>query len=138
MADSTVILSPLSLKGSLVLIDLWGTWCGPCRKEMPFLHEAYAKYRSQGFEILSVAFDESAAKVQIFRSTRFPMPWQHVLATGPIESEASRIFMIDNFPRTVLVDRDGVVLRVDTGLRGPSLLATLDTLLTGRGSPAKP
>jgi len=132
MEDSTVVISPLSLKGSVVLIDLWGTWCAPCRREMPFLHEAYARFRARGFEIVSVAFDIAPAKVAAFRRDNFPMPWLHVYATAAIEIEATRIFRVDNFPRTVLVGRDGTVLRVDDGLRGPRLAATLDSVLTAQ------
>ena len=132
MADSTVVISPLSFEGRVVLIDLWGTWCAPCRREMPFLHEAYARFRARGFEIVSVAFDIAPAKVAAFRRDNFPMPWLHVYATAAIEIEATRIFRVDNFPRTVLVGRDGTVLRVDDGLRGPRLAATLDSVLTAQ------
>ena len=132
MDDSTTIISPLSLGGSVVLIDLWGTWCAPCRREMPFLHDAYAKYHAQGFEIVSVAFDTSPGKVAAYRRDHFPMPWQHVYATSAIESEATRIFHVDSFPRALLIDRDGTVLRVDAGLRGPALAATLDSLFSSR------
>ncbi len=132
MDDSATIISPLSLQGSVVLIDLWGTWCGPCRREMPFLHDAYAKFHARGFEIVSVAFDVSPGKVATFRRALFPMPWQHVYATAAIEAEATRIFRVDNFPRAVLIDRDGTVLRVDDGLRGPRLAATLESVLSAR------
>jgi thiol-disulfide isomerase/thioredoxin len=135
--DSTAIISPLSLQGSVVLIDLWGTWCAPCRREMPFLHEAYTRFHARGLEIVSVAFDMSPGKVAAFRRERFPMPWQHVYATSAIESEATRIFRVDSFPRTVLVARDGTVLRADTGLRGPALAATLDSLFSDRLSPGR-
>jgi thiol-disulfide isomerase/thioredoxin len=128
--DSTNIVSPLSLRGSIVLIDLWGTWCAPCRRELPFMHAAYAKFHAAGFDILSIAFDVSSGKVRQFRREQFPMPWQHVYATAAIEEAATKIFQLDGFPRAVLIDRDGVVIRVDDGLRGPALAATLDTLLT--------
>jgi thiol-disulfide isomerase/thioredoxin len=132
MNDSTSIISPLSLAGAVVLIDLWGTWCVPCRREMPFLHEAYATFHAQGFEIVSVAFDRSPGKVAAFRRDHFPMPWQHVYATAAIEAEATLIFRVDSFPRAILLDRDGTVLRVDTGLRGAALAATLDSIFSGR------
>lgn len=135
MDDSASMISPLSLQGSLVLIDLWGTWCAPCRREMPFLHDAYRRFRAAGLEIVSVAFDVSPGKVAAFRREHFPMPWQHVYATAAIEAEATRIFRIDNFPRAILIDRDGTVLRVDDGLRGPALAATVDSALAGRLSP---
>jgi thiol-disulfide isomerase/thioredoxin len=132
MEDSTTIISPLSLQGSVVLIDLWGTWCAPCRREMPFLHDAYTRFHAQGFEIVSVAFDQSPGKVIAFRHEHFPMPWQHVYATAEIEAEATRIFQLDSFPRAILIDRNGTVLRVDSGLRGPVLAATLDSVFAGR------
>jgi thiol-disulfide isomerase/thioredoxin len=132
MDDSAAIISPLSLQGSVVLIDLWGTWCAPCRREMPFLHEAYTRFHARGFEIVSVSFDISPGKVAVFRRDQFPMPWQHVYATSLIEAEATRIFRVDNFPKTVLIGRDGIVLRVDEGLRGPALAATLDSVLSNR------
>jgi thiol-disulfide isomerase/thioredoxin len=132
MDDSTAIISPLSLRGSVVLIDLWGTWCAPCRREMPFMHDAYAKFHSRGFEILSVAFDQSPGKVAAYRREHFPMPWQHVYATTAVENEATRIFRVDSFPRAVLLDQNGIVLRVDAGLRGVALSATLDSIFSGR------
>jgi thiol-disulfide isomerase/thioredoxin len=132
MEDSTAIISPLSLHGSVVLIELWGTWCVPCRRDMPFLHQAYARFHRQGLEILSIAFDGSPGKVAAYRREHFPMPWQHVYATAAIEREANRIFRVDSFPRSVLLNRDGIVLRVDTGLRGPALAATLDSVFSGR------
>lgn len=135
--DSTAIVSPLSLQGAVVLIDLWGTWCAPCRREMPFLHAAYARFHAQGFEIVSVAFDQSPGKVVAYRRTQHPMPWQHVYATAAIEAEATRIFGVDSFPRALLIDRDGTVLRVDTGLRGPALTATLDTLFSRSHAPKR-
>lgn len=137
MDDSAVVISPLSLQGKVVLIDLWGTWCAPCRREMPFLHGAYARFRSHGFEIVSVAFDVSPGLVTAFRREHFPMPWQHVYATHAIEAEATRLFRVDNFPRAVLVGRDGTVLRVDDGLRGPRLAITLDSLFRAEDRPAR-
>lgn len=134
LEDSTAVISPLSLQGSVVLIDLWGTWCAPCRREMPFLHAAYARFHAQGFDIVSVAFDQSPGKVQAYRRTQHPMPWQHVFATRAIEAEATRLFGVDSFPRALLIGRDGTVLRIDTGLRGPALAATLDTLLNLRSA----
>ena len=131
MHDSATIISPLSLDGSVVLIDLWATWCGPCVVEMPFLHEAWTRFQSRGLAIVSVAFDRDPAKVDAFRKARFAMPWQHVFATRPLRRETIRMFGAQQFPRTVLVARDGTVLRVDDGLRGSTLLATLDSALAG-------
>jgi thiol-disulfide isomerase/thioredoxin len=137
MDDSSALVSPLSLQGQVVLIDLWGTWCAPCRREMPFLHDAYSRFHPRGFEILSVSFDVSPGKVAAYRRDHFPMPWLHVYATAAIEAEATRLFRVDNFPRTVPSRSMSTVLRVDTGLRGPALAATLDSLFAGRLTPVR-
>lgn len=135
--DSTTIVSPLSLAGSVVLIDLWATWCEPCRREMPFLHEAWARFRARGLQILSVSFDGTPDPVDTFRLTAFPMPWLHVHLSRTAATDAVHLFRATQYPRTLLLNRDGIVLRADDGLRGAALLATLDSALAGTlGMPA--
>ena len=56
-ADSLYVLS--ELKGNVVLINFWATWCGPCRQEIPDFIELYDKYHEQGFEILGIIFHRS-------------------------------------------------------------------------------
>ena len=56
----TVKLSDYVGKGKVVLVDFWASWCGPCRREMPNLVEAYAKYKNKNFEIVGVSLDQSA------------------------------------------------------------------------------
>ncbi|MCC7053476.1 MAG: TlpA family protein disulfide reductase [Gemmatimonadaceae bacterium] len=129
--DSTVTISPLSLAGKVALVDLWATWCGPCVREMPTLHAAWVKHRKRGFALVSLSFDSDPATVARFRRSRFAMPWQHVLPSRASRQDAVRIFQAEQFPRAVLIDRDGTVLRVDKGLRGTALLPTLDSALAG-------
>lgn len=57
----TVKLSDYAGKGKVVLVDFWASWCGPCRREMPNLVEAYAQYKGKNFEIVGVSLDQDAA-----------------------------------------------------------------------------
>lgn len=59
-----IALSDYAGKGKYVLVDFWASWCPPCRKEMPLLVEAYAKYKNKGFEIVGVSIDDNAAAWQ--------------------------------------------------------------------------
>lgn len=136
--DSASIVSPLSLAGSVVVLDLWATWCEPCRREMPFLHEAWERFHGRGLMIVSVSFDSSPDRVDQYRATSYRMPWQHVHLSREAATDAMHLFRAAQFPRTLLLDRDGTVLRIDHGLRGAGLLATLDSALAGRlATPAR-
>ena len=108
--DPAVSVTAQDLRGSTVLLDFWGTWCGPCVQAMPRLHEVYQAYRDRGFEILSVAIDDTAESVAAFRADRFPMPWRHALHPEGTTSEAGALLEFNAVPAYVLVDPDGVVI----------------------------
>lgn len=113
------------IKGKYTLIDLWAVWCGPCRGEMPHLHEAYEKYKGNNFEILSVSFDREANDVTKFRAGKWKMPWLHAFSDGIFESKAGEIFEVVGIPKPILVSPDGVIVAMDTELRGDRLEQTL-------------
>jgi thiol-disulfide isomerase/thioredoxin len=114
------ILNLDSLRGKVVLIDFWATWCGPCRGEIPFLKQAYAQYHAKGFEIFSVSSDRDVDAWKRFIVAQ-GMNWQHVIESA--NAEASRIYMVNSIPRTFLLDRNGKIIAMN--LRGESLLAKL-------------
>jgi len=118
------ILSLDSLRGKVVLLDFWATWCGPCRGEIPFLKQAYAKYKSKGFEIFSVSSDRDVEAWKRFIKAQ-EMNWQHVIESS--NAEASRIYMVNSIPRTYLLDRDGKIIAMN--LRGQELLNKLAELI---------
>ncbi len=127
--DSTATVSPESLRGKWVFIDLWATWCGPCISELPVITQAWEQYKSKNIEILSISFDADPTKVILFRKGRFAMPWKHVFSPGGFKSEAAEIFEVYGIPKPILVSPDGIITHVSNDLRGTALLDTLRKVL---------
>ncbi len=111
-------LSDYAGKGKYVLIDFWASWCGPCRREMPHLLEAYKKYKDKGFEIVGVSFDSD--RESWFRGLKdLNMPWPQMSDVKAWDSEAVALYAISGIPHTVLLDKDGIIIAKD--LRGKAL-----------------
>lgn len=127
MADTAGVTRRLSdLRGKVVLIDFWASWCGPCRRENPNVVRMYQKYHGQGFEVFSVSLDNSRDKwVQAIEKDNLLWP-NHVSDLKGWSSAAGRLYGISAIPATVLVDRDGKVLA--RNLRGPQLEEKLKEL----------
>ena len=125
LGDSSVTHTDEALRGKTYLIDFWGTWCGPCIEEMPYLHEAYEKYRGDGFEILSVAMMDERAAIEAFREERHPMPWLHTLVPQRDDEAVRTKFEVTSFPRPILVDASGTIIATDDALRGEKLAEVL-------------
>lgn len=116
----TVKLS--DLRGKVVLIDFWASWCRPCRIENPNVKRVYDKYQRKGFEILGVSLDRTKeAWVEAIRQDG--LPWKHCSDLASWNNSAAQTYGVSSIPYTVLVDRDGKVLA--KGLRGAQLEAKL-------------
>jgi len=107
-----------SLKGKLVLIDFWASWCGPCRKENPNVVRLYNAYKNKGFEIYSVSLDEEKDK-WIKAIEKDGLKWIHVSDLGGWQSSVCSQFNISSIPFTILVSKDGKIIA--KGLRGQAL-----------------
>jgi peroxiredoxin len=106
----TVKLS--SLKGKVVLIDFWASWCGPCRKAMPGLRNAYAAYKSKGFEIYGISLDER--KPDWHKAiTADKITWIQVNEPGGWESSTAKAWNIEQLPSSFLLDKEGKVIAID-------------------------
>ncbi len=107
------------LRGKLVLVDFWATWCGPCVAELPNVREAYEKYHSRGFDVISISFDKTDSAVRSF-AKRHGMIWPQILADGADKGPLARTWGVSGIPATFLIGPDGKVLAKD--LRGEVLL----------------
>ena len=121
-----------SLKGKLVLIDFWASWCGPCRKENPKVVEAYQKYinkqfvNGKGFEVFSVSLDKDKDQWKQAIKDDGLMWKNHVLDS---ESKASKDYYVNSIPSAFLMDQDGNIIAKGNELRGLNLHITLDKYL---------
>ena len=109
------------LKGKVVLIDMWASWCGPCRRENPNVVKAYNKYNKDGFEVFSVSFDKPGMKarwLQAIEQDGLVWPYHGSELKG-FNNQAARDYSVRGIPFTCLVDAEGNVVK--TNLRGPAL-----------------
>ncbi|HNQ61614.1 MAG TPA: TlpA disulfide reductase family protein [Bacteroidia bacterium] len=111
-------VSLASLKGKIVLVDFWASWCGPCRKDNPFIVSMYNKYKSKGFDIYGVSLDDNADawKTAIQKDG---LTWNHVSELKKWNSQVAKTYGVDAIPFSVLLDKDGKI--IGKGLRGPDL-----------------
>ena len=100
------------LKGKVVLVNFWATWCPPCRKEMPDLNTLYLRFKDQGFVILAIS-DEEADKVKPFiaeRSISYPV----MLDPG---RKVNELFQVQGIPKSFVYDRDGKLVAQSIDMR---------------------
>jgi peroxiredoxin len=100
------------LRGKVVLVNFWATWCQPCRKEMPDLDALYRKFKDQGLVILAIS-DEDATKVKPFL-TEQPVAYPILLDAGRKVNEA---FHIDGIPKSFVYDREGKLVAQSIDMR---------------------
>ena len=108
-----------ALKGKVVLVDFWATWCGPCRAELPNVIETYKKYHDQGFEIIGVSLDSDRSKVDSFLKTEEGMTWPQYFDGEGWQNKLAGKYLVNSIPFTVLIGPDGNI--IGTGLRGELL-----------------
>ena len=121
-----VKLSDYAGKGKLVLVDFWASWCGPCRREMPKLVEAYAKYKDKGFEIVGVSFDRDAEPWKKGLE-QMNMTWPQMSDLKFWDSEGAKLYAIRSIPHVMLIDGEGTI--ISRGLHGEELQAKLAELI---------
>ena len=107
---STVDLS--KLRGKVVLVDFWATWCPPCREEVPKVVAAYKKYHDKGFEIVGVSLDQDKDALVSF-TKEHGMVWPQYFDGQGWDNKVSSNFGIDTIPAMWLVGKNGKILTTD-------------------------
>ena len=102
-----------ALKGQVVLINFWATWCGPCRKEMPLLEQIQKKYAPLGFTMLGVNVEEDTRLMDAFLKD---VPVTFPILLDPANG-VSKLYDVAAMPSTVIVDRKGNVRYIHQGYK---------------------
>lgn len=99
------------LKGKGVLLNFWGTWCPPCRAEMPNIEKAYQQYKNKGLAVVAVNIGESEVPVTSFKNqykVTFPIAMDR-------KKEITQLYGIDPIPTTYFIDKNGLVRNIVIG-----------------------
>ncbi len=106
------------LRGKVVLLDFWASWCGPCRRANPGVVKLYERYRSQGFEVFGVSLDtKKAAWLKAVKDDG--IVYTQVNDRQGWHSAAAEKYGVDQIPTTFLIDRKGIIRAIDP--EGPEL-----------------
>ena len=100
-----------SLKGQIVLVNFWASWCGPCRKEMPILEQLNRQFHNKGVTLIGVNVEpDSAAAADWLKAT--PVSFPILFDT---DSKVSKLYQVEGMPNTVILDRKGNVRYIHRG-----------------------
>jgi peroxiredoxin len=102
------------LKGQVVMVNFWATWCGPCRQEMPHLEALYERYNSLGFTLLGVNVEDNPEGAKKWLEENGPVTFPVLLDP---KNQVSKLYKVQTMPTTVLVARDGTMRFIHHGYK---------------------
>ena len=123
------IISPKSLKGKVVLIDFWATWCRPCVAELPSIKAAHVKLSKKDFVVFGVSLDDNEDRINDMIKKR-KMNWLHYYDGKKWKNDLAVKFGVSSIPASLLVDRQGIVRAVN--LRGIEVADLANKLIQKR------
>ena len=115
--DDLAIMTEVS-KNKITVLDFWASWCGPCMQEMPSMLSLYENNKNRGFGIVGISLDKDK-DAWIAAIKKLQLPWPQMSDLQFWNNEAAKMFNINSIPHTIVVDKNGKILR--RGLRGEEL-----------------
>lgn len=112
-SDDGQVMSLSDLRGQVIMINFWASWCGPCRQEMPLLEQIHQRYESLGFTLLGVNVEENPDDAVAFLEER---PVSFPILFDP-KNDVSKLYDVIAMPSTVLIDRQGNVRHLHHGYK---------------------
>lgn len=124
--DSSISLK--DLKGRVVYLDFWATWCPPCRKSFPWMDEMHERYSDEGLTIIAVSIDKKRELIERFVGKMDPA---FIVAHDP-RGKVAKTYKLRAMPTSYLIDRDGQLTKTHMGFRNKDkkrLESTIQSLL---------
>lgn len=119
-------LSLKSLRGKVVLLDFWASWCGPCRMEMPAVKKVWQKYGGDKFVIVGINLDNNKAAFDSYVKSE-GLTWPQYFDGQGWNNKVSQLYGVRSIPHTVLIDKDGAIRAI--ALRGNTLYNKIGDLV---------
>lgn len=124
MDGKPAALSDYVGKGNYVLMDIWASWCGPCKGEIPNLAKIHNKYKDKGLTVLGLfVWDKEENLGKAVKEEK--VTWPQIMDS---EETATRLYGVDGIPHIILFAPDGTIAK--RGLRGENMIATIDEIMT--------
>lgn len=116
-----------SLRGKVVLLDVWATWCEPCRDSLPLYVDLRKEFGRHGFEVIAINVDDDPIQIPLFlNETKIDLP----IVIDPHSVQSNKVLKVKVMPTTYLIDRKGVIRWVHEGFNEDMLSTWLDEIQT--------
>jgi thiol-disulfide isomerase/thioredoxin len=125
-------LAMADLRGKVVLLDFWGSWCGPCRAATPSIAKIHRKYVGQPFVLIGVGSGETNKSAWANYIDQHVMPWRQYLDSPPL---LNRLFSVHMVPTYILIDGEGIVRERHTGWNENIIDTAIRKALKALGQP---